>query len=131
MIYKHTNRNGFLIGLIDFFTFGIFLLFYMPISLQEELESILGHKLQKYYIAYLIGIPTLFIYPLIWIANIAEELKQKAIELGIKGPHTSFNNMFYWNVFGIFILIGPAIATYYFFNTLNQIEKTLNKKNSI
>jgi len=26
MRYKHTNRNGFLLGFIDFFTFGVLLL---------------------------------------------------------------------------------------------------------
>ena len=128
MRYKHTNRHGFLIGFIDFFTFGIFLLFYMPMGLEKELEQILGHKIQKYYVAYLLGIPTMFIYTLVWIAKIAEELKEKAIRLGIEGKHTSFWNMFGWNVFGIFILIGPMIATYYFFNTLNKIEIELNKK---
>ena len=128
MKYKHTNRKGFLIGFIDFFTAGLFLLIYMPMGLQKELEEILGHKIQKYYIAYLLGIPTLFIYTLVWIAKIAEELKEKANDLGIEGKHTSFWNMFGWNVFGIIIFIGPMIATHYFFNTLNKIEIELNNK---
>ena len=43
-------------------------------GLQDELDEILGHRTQRYWVAYLLGIPTLFIYPLIWMANIAEEL---------------------------------------------------------
>ena len=39
--------------------------------------------------AYLLGIPTLFIFTLIWTARIAEELQEKAAELQIEGPHTS------------------------------------------
>lgn len=127
MIYKHTNRNGFLIGFIDFFTAGLFLLIYMPLGLQKELDEILGRKTQKYYIAYLLGIPTLFVYTLVWMALIAEDLKKKAIELGIEGKHTSFWHMFGWNVFGVFFF-GPMIATYSFFNTLNKIEIELNKR---
>ena len=127
MIYKHTNRKGFLIGFIDFFTAGLFLLIYMPLGLQKELDEILGRKTQKYYIAYLLGIPTLFVYTLVWMALIAEDLKKKAIELGIEGKHTSFWHMFGWNVFGVFFF-GPMIATYRFFNTLNKIEIELNKR---
>ena len=127
MIYKHTNRNGFLIGFIDFFTAGLFLLIYMPLGLQKELDEILGRKTQKYYIAYLLGIPTLFVYTLVWMALIAEDLKKKAIELGIEGKHTSFWHMFGWNVFGV-LFFGPMIATYSFFNTLNKIEIELNKR---
>ncbi len=130
MKYKHTNRKGFLIAFIDIITAGLFLLFYMPMGLERELEEILGHKIQRYYVAYILGIPDFFIYTLIWMANIAEELKEKAIELGIEGKHTSFWNMFGWNMFGIVILIGPMIATHYFFDTLNKIEIELNRRES-
>ena len=131
MKYKHTKRNGFLIGFIDFFTAGTFLLIYMQMGLQEELDEILGRRTQRYYVAYLLGIPTLFVYTLVWMARIAEELKAKAIELGVEGKHTSFWHMFGWNVFGILILVGPMVATRRFFKTLNQVEIELNKRNSL
>ena len=126
MKFEHTKRPGFWLGFIDFFTAGIFFLIYMPLELQDELDAVLGHKTQKYYVAYLLGIPTLFIYTLVWMARIAEELKTKAIEMVIEGPHTSWWHMFGWNVFGI-LCFGPMIATHRFFNTLNQIEIELNK----
>ena len=78
--------------------------------------------------AYLLGIPTLFIYPLIWMARISEELKAKAEEMGIPGPHTSWRHMFGWNVFGV-LLMGAAVATHRFFNTLNRVERELNRRN--
>ena len=128
MRFKHTNRPGFLLGFIDFFTAGLFFLLYMPYGgLQDELEEILGHKLLPYRKAYLLGIPTLFIYTLVWMASIAEELKAKAIELGIEGPYTSWWHMFGWNTFGI-LLLGPAVATHRFFRTLNSIEAELNRQ---
>ena len=128
MKFKHTNRKGFLLGFIDFFTAGLFFLFYMSFGgLQDELDEVLGHRTQKYWVAYLLGIPTLFIYTLVWMARIAEELKAKAISLGIEGPHTSFRHMFDWNVFGV-LFCGPMIATYRFFNTLNKVETELNKR---
>ena len=125
MRFEHTHRHGFLIGFADFFTAGIFLLVYMPMGLQDELDQILGRRTQRYWIAYLLGIPTLFIYTLVWMARIAEELKEKAEELGIEGRHTSFRHMFCWNVFGV-LCFGPMIATHRFFHTLNQIEEVMN-----
>ena len=128
MRFRHTNRPGFLLGFIDFFTAGFFFLFYMPLSgLQDELEEILGHPLMPYRKAYVLGIPTLFLIPLFWMARIAEELKARAAELGIPGPHTSGRHMILWNTLGL-PLMGPAVATQRFFRTLNQIEKELNRQ---
>ena len=126
MEFKHTHRPGFLLGFIDFFTAGLFFLVYMRLGLQDELETILGHKLLPYWKAYLLGIPTLFIYPLIWMARIAEELKLKAIEIGVAGPYTSWWHMFGWNIFGL-LLMGPAVATMRFFDTLNKLEDEMNR----
>ena len=128
MPYPHTNRKGFWIGFVDFFTAGLFLLVYMPMGLQDELDRVLGRRTQRYAVAYLLGIPTLFLYTLVWMAKISEELKAKALELGIEGKLTSFRHMFGWNVFGIF-LFGPAIATLRFFDTLNKVERELNRRN--
>lgn len=127
MRFKHTNRPGFLLGFIDFFTAGLFFLVYMQLGLQDELDEILGHRTRRYYITYLLGIPTLFVYTLVWMARIAEELKKKAIELGIEGKLTSFRHMFDWNVFGL-LLFGPAVATKRFFDTLNKVETELNRR---
>lgn len=115
------------IGFIDFFTFGLFFLLYMPLGgLQDELDEVLGHRTQRYLVAYLLGIPTLFIHTLVWMARIAEELKAKAIELGVEGPYTSFWHMFGWNTLGL-LLFGPMVATKRFFETLNRVEEELNR----
>lgn len=128
MRFRHTKRPGFLLGLTDFCTAGIFFLLYMPFGgLQEELEEILGHKVMPYWKAYLLGIPDLFIYTLVWMARISEELKEKAVSLGLPGPYTSFRHMFGWNTLGLF-LFGPAVATHRFFHTLNRIERELNRR---
>ena len=127
MRFAHTHRPGFWLGFVDFFTAGLFFLLYMPLGgLQGELEEVLGHRVRPYWQAYLLGIPTLFIYPLVWMADISRELKEKALDMGIPGPHTSWWHMFGWNVFGL-LLFGPMIATHRFFNTLNQIEDRLNR----
>ncbi len=130
MRFKHTNRKGFLLGLIDFFTAGLFFLFYMSFGgLQDELDAVLGRRTQRYGIAYLLGIPTLFLYTLVWMARISEELKGRAIDLGVDGPYTSFRHMFDWNVFGV-LIFGPMIATKRFFDTLNRVEAELNRRSA-
>jgi len=126
MKFRHTHRHGFWIGFVDFFTAGIFLLFYMPLGgLQDEINRVLGHSTMKYWKAYLLGVPTLFIYPLVWMARIAEELRDKALTMGIPGPHTSWRHMFWWNLLGC-PCCGPMIATMRFFDTLNRMERRLN-----
>ena len=127
MRFKNVYRHGFWLGFIDFFTAGIFFLIYMPFGLQDEIDEILGKRTQRYGIAYLLGIPTLFIYTLVWMARVAEELKGKAVELGIEGKLTSFWHMFGWNTAGL-LVFGPMIATYRFFDTLNKVEAELNKR---
>ena len=128
--FRHTNRPGFWLGFINFFTAGLFFLIYMPLGgLQDELDAILGRRTQRYWVAYLLGIPTLFIYPLVWMARIAEELKARALAMGLEGPDTSWWHMFGWNTFGLF-LFGPAIATHRFFRTLNAIEGELNRRDA-
>lgn len=131
MRFEHTNRKGFWLGFIDFFTAGLFFLLYMPLGgLQAELDAVLGRRTQRYWIAYLLGIPTLFIYTLVWMANIAGELETIAREMGIEGPHTSWRHMFCWNLFGC-LCFGPMIATWRFFGTLNRIEAALNRQNEV
>ena len=127
MRFQHTNRPGFLLGLIDFFTAGLFFLIYMRCGLQDELDEILGRRTQRYGVAYLLGIPTLFIYTLVWMGRIADELRAVALELGIEGRLTSYRHMFDWNVFGL-LLMGPAVATHRFFDTLNKVERELNRR---
>ena len=126
--FEHTDRKGFWLGFIDFFTAGLFFVFYMKNGLQDEIDEVLGKKSQTYHIAYLLGIPNLFTYTLVWMARIAEDLRNKAIELDIEGKLTSYKHMFNWNVFGV-LCFGPMIATERFFDTLNKVEKELNRRN--
>ncbi len=128
MRFEHTNRKGFWLGFVDFFTAGLFFVVYMRTSgLQDELDEILGRRTQRYWVVYLLGIPDLFIYPLVWMGRIADELRAKAIELGLEGPCTSFWHMFGWNTLGL-PAFGPMVATQRFFDTLNRVEIELNRR---
>ena len=56
-----------------------------------------------------------------------DELRAKAIELGLEGPYTSFWHMFGWNTLGL-PAFGPMVATQRFFDTLNRVEIELNRR---
>ena len=58
-------------------------------------------------------------------ARVAEEIREKAIVLGVEGPYTSWRHMFWWNMLGC-LCFGPMIATKRFFDTLNRVETELN-----
>ena len=61
------------------------------------------------------------------MARIAEDLKARAIELGVEGPYTSFWHMVGWNTVGL-LACGPMVATQRFFDTLNRVEDELNRR---
>ena len=127
MRFTHTHRKGFWLGFIDFFTAGLFFLFYASAHARQADVSLLSRTSSIWLRqAYLLGVPTLFIYPLVWMARISEELNAKAVSLGVPGPHTSWRHMFWWNMAGC-LAFGPMIATHRFFNTLNGIEQKLNE----
>ena len=131
MHFEHTNRKGFWLGFVDFFTAGVFFLLYMPLGgLQDELDKVLGYQTQRYWVAYVLGIPDFFIYTLVWMARIADQLRERAIDLGVEGSYTSFWHMFGWNTLGL-LALGPAIATWRFFDTLNKVEAELNRRGSV
>lgn len=128
MKFNNTDRNGFWLGYIDFFLMGLFFVFYMPKSgLQNEFDCILGRRTMRYWKVWLLGIPTAFLFPLFWMAGIANELKQKAIAMDIEGPYTSWWHMVLWNTLGM-LFGGPGISTKRLFDTLNKIERKLNEE---
>ena len=112
--------------MLDILTLGIFFLFYMN-DVSLEIESFSKKKGISYPLAYVLGLITFLLVPVVWFANRADVLNKKAKELGIEGKITTFDHAFYWNFFGWLILVGPFLATYRFFDTLNKIEIRLNE----
>ncbi len=130
MKFIHTHRHGAVLALIDLVTFGLFFLFYLP-PVEQEIRSITQKDFVPYWKVFLLGLVALIIPNIVWISFRAEELRQKALELGIEGKLTSFHHMFIWNLFFMWTIIGPMIATQRFFGTLNQIEEKLNQQEAI
>lgn len=119
----HTWGVGAALGLADFLLLGIPLLVIMPLGLQDDMERAIGHPLGRpYWQAYELGIPALFLYTLVWMSRVAEELGEEAEGLGVEEPHTSFLHMILWNTIGL-PLLGPAVATGRLVDTLGKVER--------
>ena len=80
--------------------------------------------MMPYWKAYLLGIPTLFIYPLVRMARIAEKLKAKALEMGVQATHVLV--AYVWVEYLWPPAVGPAVATHRFFSTLNKVEDAMS-----
>ena len=126
MTYQKTNRKGILLCLLDIITMGIFFVFYMK-EVREEIGSFGKKKGMPYWFAYLLGLITFLIVPLVWFSNRADAIREKADELNLDIKKTSFDHAYLWSFFGAFIIVGPFIATKRFFDTLNAVEKALNE----
>lgn len=126
MTYQKTNRKGILLCLLDIITMGIFFVFYMK-EVREEIGSFGKKKGMPYWVAYLLGLITFLIVPLVWFSNRADAIREKADELNLDIKKTSFDHAYLWSFFGAFIIVGPFIATKRFFDTLNAVEKALNE----
>ncbi len=126
MTYQKTNRKGILLCLLDIITMGIFFVFYMK-EVREEIGSFGKKKGMPYWVAYLLGLITFLIVPLVWFSNRADAIREKAEELNLDIKKTSFDHAYLWSFFGAFIIVGPFIATKRFFDTLNAVEKALNE----
>ena len=126
MAFERTKRNGAWLALADMLTFGIFFLFYLS-RVEKEIAFLTKKKCMRYYVAYLLGLITFLIVPIVWISRRANELREIAKTLQIEGKLTSFAHMFCWNLFGYCIIVGPLLSTYRFFDTLNKIEIKMNE----
>lgn len=125
MKYRNTSRKGALLYLLNFITLGIFFLFFF-IRIRREIKNFGKRGGMPYPVAWLLGFITLWIVPLIWFCNRAEEVGQAYERLELKGKHIDFAFMFIWLAFGSFIIVGPFIAFHRFFNSLNAIERATN-----
>lgn len=130
MAFERTKRNGAWLALADMMTLGIFFLFYLP-RVEKEIAFLTKKKCMRYYVAYLLGLITFLIVPIVWISRRANELREIAKSLQIEGKLTSFAHMFCWNLFGYCIIVGPLLSTYRFFDTLNKIEIKMNENGGV
>lgn len=129
MKFAHTRR-----GVVPFFLLGLVTLtIYDAVVLNQigqEINEIRGDEDRKsmpFWLAWLLGWITLGLVPLFWACRVAQKIEDEEAAIGIDRPRTSFRSLFCWNLFGIFVLVGPWIGWHRFLTALNQVEIAINE----
>lgn len=92
-------------------------------AMGEEIERVCegdGRKQMPYIFAWLLGVVTLGIYPVVWIYTGMNRLQDNAYRYGERvRPEYSGSSFLLWYYLGSFILVGPIIAMCNFVSDLN------------
>ena len=130
MTYKHTNRSGVAFVFLGIVTLGVYPVVVLS-QVRKEVSCLLDGKgvgkQMPFVWAYLLGLITLGLAPLIWVCRMANKIEMAALEKKITSPRLSGAFML-WAYFGVLILIGPFLAYHRFFCLLNAIERRANEE---
>lgn len=125
---KVKNRNLFLFILLNTVTCGIYGIVAFCIMGNEINETCEGDgkKTMFYLWAFLLGIITLGIVPLIWFYKAMERLNDNGYRYGITVKHSG-NEFILWYLLGSLIVVGPLVAVCYFVSDVNQFSDYVGK----
>lgn len=116
------NRNIGTFILLNIVTCGIYSIITFC-AMGEEIERVCygdGKKQPQYIIAWLLGMVTLGIYPVVWFYTAMNRLQDNAYRYGESvRPQYSGSSFLLWWFLGAFIGIGPIIAMCNFISDLN------------
>lgn len=118
------NRNIFLFILLGVITLGIYWMVAFCI-MSNEINKICegdGKKTMFYLWAWLLGLITLGIFPLIWYYKAMERLKDNGYRYQIEVKHSG-SEFLLWFLFGSLIAVGPIVAYCYFVSDVNQFSE--------
>lgn len=131
MKYRHCKRSGvgfLFLGLITLEIYPIVVLSHVRKEV-NELNANNGVKKQMPFIlAYLLGLITCGIVPLVWCTRMAGKIEIAALERKITAPRLTKAFFACWIIFGSYIIVGPFIAFHRFFKVLNLVESYENEK---
>lgn len=120
MVIKKRSIALFII--LNTLTLGIYgiVIFSM---MSDEIEQICagdGKKQMHYIFAWLLGLVTLGIVPLIWFHTAMNRLQDNAYRYGdLVRPQYSGNSYLLWMLLGMFIVVGPIVAVCQFISDVN------------
>lgn len=120
---KVKNRNIFLFIILNTITLGIYGIVAICIMSNEINETCKGDgkKTMFYLWAFLLGIVTLGIVPLVWFYKAMERLKDNGYRYGVNVKHSGAEFIL-WMLLGSLIAVGPIVALCYFVSDVNQFS---------
>lgn len=118
-----TKRNIFVYFLLNFITFGIYGLVVQS-KMGNEINAICdddGKHKMHYMLAWLLGLVTLGIYPLIWKKQQTDRMEDHGYRYGINIKHDGTQYLLWYLLGGIFLMgIGMIVAEVFYIVDLNQ-----------
>ena len=124
MEYKNKKRSGALFTLLSLITLNIYCLVVIN-QVRKEVDYFTNKKSKPFWPIWILGFITLGIAPLIYISLLSNRIEEKATQLEISKPRTSFASTFNFAFFGILFIVGPFIGFHKMFATLNEVETIL------
>lgn len=125
MDYKNKKRSGVLFAFLSLITLNIYCLVVIN-KVRKEVDYFTNKKSKPFWPVWVLGFISLGIAPLIYVSLLSNRIEEKARQLEIARPKTSFASTFNFAFFGILFIIGPFIGFHKMFATLNEVEKVLS-----
>lgn len=125
MDYKNKKRSGVLFTFLSLITLNIYCLVVIN-KVRKEVDYFTNKKSKPFWPIWILGFISLGIAPLIYVSLLSNRIEEKARQLEIARPRTSFASTFNFAFFGILFIIGPFIGFHKMFATLNEVEKVLS-----
>lgn len=124
------NRSWIKVLLLSIVTCGIYgIITYYRIA--EDLNTICtphdNKKTQNYIVACLLGGITCGIYTIVWMHGMCDRIGENLRARGIAMEFSS-STFWLWNVLGSFIVVGPFIFMYKFFDAMNALAADYNAR---
>ena len=120
-----TNRGWFKTVFFSIITLGIYSLVWMN-GLRKDVNKVAeGKKLPNIIVAILLGLVTLFIYPLVWELKLINRLYRSAARMGVERKGSFAFIIISWTLLS-WTLVCPLIALSGICKTANNIGKAYN-----
>lgn len=124
-----TDRNMWIVILLNMVTCGIYSLFYWK-KVEEDVNVMCagdGKETQNYWIVFLLGMVTFGIYPIIWLYQVHERVYASGARYGVE-TCCSGGTYLLWSLLGAFLCgVGPFIAMHKSVKDLNAIGTAYNQ----
>lgn len=123
-----TDRNMWLLLLLNIVTCGIYSLFYWK-GVEEDVNTMCagdGKTTQNFWIAFLLGMLTCGIYQLIWLYQLHDRVYANGPRYGVITTCTGGSYLLWVLVGSMLCGIGPFIALYKSINDLNNVGHAYN-----
>lgn len=127
MTTKRSMLRFVLLSLVTCGVYGVIQLCILSVDINDIARPHDGRITMFYLLACLIGIPTMGVFLIIWLAmltgRIQTELRRRGLSETLKVCH-----FWLWGILGSFCLVGPFIYMYKMCKAMNQLSADYNAK---